>query len=237
MEALLRCQVSHTVPKDRPQEHCTHVLFQPPTVAHISDRNGMLAEKHAQNLENKHHFFFLFSNTLPNICRYQSICVLISPQLNFHINQQSREMFWKWQMKTKMLKTAQAEFIVCIRWLGSLKHIHSPFFHTLKSFNMFNRAGVTGDIRLHSICLFIAQEAREWHTLVSFDCLMFFCFKMCLMTAMWACRNAFAALQWNMEPAKVVAKPPCATTLTGISHRPIISIRQAEWLQLHLPKC
>lgn len=45
MEALLRCQVSHTVPKNQPQEHRTHVLFQPPTVAHISDGNGLLAEK------------------------------------------------------------------------------------------------------------------------------------------------------------------------------------------------
>ena len=45
MEALLGCQVSHTVPKDQPQERCTHVLFQPPTVAHISDRGGLPAEK------------------------------------------------------------------------------------------------------------------------------------------------------------------------------------------------
>lgn len=45
MEALLGCQVSHTVPKNQPQERCTHVLFQPPTVAHISDRNGLLPEK------------------------------------------------------------------------------------------------------------------------------------------------------------------------------------------------
>lgn len=44
-EALLTCQLSHTVPKDRPQERRTHVLFQPPTVAHISDRNKLLAEE------------------------------------------------------------------------------------------------------------------------------------------------------------------------------------------------
>lgn len=58
MEALLGCQVSHTVPEEQPQERCTNVLFQPPTAAHISDINGPLAEKHAQNLENKHDFFF-----------------------------------------------------------------------------------------------------------------------------------------------------------------------------------
>lgn len=60
MEALLGCQVSHTVPEEQPQERCTNVLFQPPTAAHISDINGPLAEKHAQNLENKHYFFFPF---------------------------------------------------------------------------------------------------------------------------------------------------------------------------------
>lgn len=57
MEALLKCQVSHTVPKDQPQERCTHMLFQPPTVAHISERNGLLAEKHTQNMEDKHDSF------------------------------------------------------------------------------------------------------------------------------------------------------------------------------------
>lgn len=55
-------------------------------------------------------------------------------------------------------------------------------------------------------------------------------FKMCLMTAMRACRDAFAALQWNTQPAKAVAKPPSASALTGISHRPIISIRRADKL-------
>lgn len=50
------------------------------------------------------------------------------------------------------------------------------------------------------VCLVAARGAREWHPLASFDCLTFcFCFKMCLMTAMRACRNAFAALQWNTE--------------------------------------
>lgn len=39
----------------------------------------------------------------------------------------------------------------------------------------------------------------------------------------------------RLEPAKAVAKPPCTTnSLTGISHCPIISIRQAEWSQLPL---
>lgn len=41
---------------------------------------------------------------------------------------------------------------------------------------MFKSAGMTDDIRLHNICLFIAQEAGEWHTLVSFDCLVCFFF-------------------------------------------------------------
>lgn len=64
MEALLRCQLSHTVPKDRPQERCTHVLFQPPTIAHISGRSGPLAEKkHTQNLENKHYYCTTFLGT------------------------------------------------------------------------------------------------------------------------------------------------------------------------------
>lgn len=76
MEALLKCQVSHTVPKDQPQERCTHMLFQPPTVAHISERNGLLAEKHTQNMEGKHDSYSFF-NELPNIFRYQLMCVLI----------------------------------------------------------------------------------------------------------------------------------------------------------------
>lgn len=62
MEALLGCQLSHTVPKDQPQERRTHVLFQPPTIAHISDRNGLPPEKHAQNLENKHYYFYFQMN-------------------------------------------------------------------------------------------------------------------------------------------------------------------------------
>ena len=49
-------QVSHTVPKDRPQERRTHLLFQPATVAHVSGRNGLLSGKHS-NLENKHCIF------------------------------------------------------------------------------------------------------------------------------------------------------------------------------------
>lgn len=163
---------------------------------------------------------------------------LISPQLHFHINYQSGETFGTWQMKIKMLKNSSAWIYSVYKVIAKARSLSFFFPPTSwKSFNVFNGAGMTDDTRLHNICLFIAQEAREWHTLVSFDCLVFFFSKMCLMTAMWACRNAFAALQWNTEPAKGVAKPPCATTLTGISHRPIISIRQAEWLQLHLPKC
>lgn len=76
MEALLRCQVSHTAPEGRPQECCTNVLFQPRPAAHISDANGLLSEKRAQKLEKKQTFFFfsiLFSNELTNIFR----CVFI----------------------------------------------------------------------------------------------------------------------------------------------------------------
>ena len=115
-------------------------------------------------------------------------------------------------LKIKTLKIAQPEFMVYIR----LKHIHFPSFPMSCSLSTCLSAGMTDDIRLHNICLFIAPEAREWHTLVSFDCLMFFfSSKMCLMTAMWACRNAFAALQWNIKPAK----SGCETTLRHDSDR------------------
>lgn len=58
MEALLRCQVSHTVPEGRPQERCTNVLFQPRPAAHISDANGLLPEKPVQKLEKKTNIIF-----------------------------------------------------------------------------------------------------------------------------------------------------------------------------------
>lgn len=61
MEALLRCQVSHTVPEGRPQERCTSVLFQPQPAAHISDANGLLSEKRAQILEKNKHYYFFFN--------------------------------------------------------------------------------------------------------------------------------------------------------------------------------
>lgn len=140
-------------------------------------------------------------------------------RLNFHINHQSRDVFWKWQMKIKTLKIAPAGFTVCIRW----STFHSPFFfffHKLKSFNMFNCAGDERRRMFHIIFAFSLHKKQrreretEWHTLVSFDCLMFF-FEMCLMTAMWACRNAFAALQWNTERCQ----SGCETTLRHDSDR------------------
>lgn len=117
-------------------------------------------------------------------------------------------------------------------------------FHRLKSFDMLKCVFGGGPaVRVYTIfcLLFALGSKRAEHTCAFWLSFFFFfsplLFKMCLMTAMRACCNAFAALQWNTEPAKVVAKPRCASALTGISHRPIISIRQAEWLQLHLPKC
>lgn len=57
MEALLRCQVSQTVPRDQPQERCTTLPFKLLAPTHIADINGLPAEKHAQIFKNKHHCF------------------------------------------------------------------------------------------------------------------------------------------------------------------------------------
>ena len=60
MEALLTCQVSQSVPEDRPQERPTNVLFQPLTAAHISDINGLLAENQPTIWKTNITFFFFF---------------------------------------------------------------------------------------------------------------------------------------------------------------------------------
>lgn len=51
MEALLGCQVSHTVPGEQPQERRTNVLFQL--------RHTFQAKKRAHNLKNKQDIFIL----------------------------------------------------------------------------------------------------------------------------------------------------------------------------------
>lgn len=166
--------------------------------------------------------------------------VFLFPNPNSFINLPGKTNVWKVTNENK-------DFGNCSSWIYSVYKVAGiakkySVFHRLKSFDMFKCVFGGGQVvRVYTIfCLLFALGSKRAEHTCAFWLSFFFSpllFKMCLMTAMRACCNAFAALQWNTEPAKVVAKPPCASALTGISHRPIISIRQAEWLQLHLPKC
>lgn len=53
MEALLRCQVSQTVPRDQPQERCTTLPFKLLTATHTADINGWPAKKQVQKKKKK----------------------------------------------------------------------------------------------------------------------------------------------------------------------------------------
>lgn len=61
MEALLRCQVSHTVPKE-PTTRTLHPCAISATYCstHFQTGVGRLLQKHAQNLENKHYIITIF---------------------------------------------------------------------------------------------------------------------------------------------------------------------------------
>lgn len=84
MEALLRCQVSQTVPRDQPQERCTTLPFKLLTPTHIADINGLSAKKHVQKQA--------------SCCDFdmngQTVWgAFLFPRLNFLINCQAGEMF------------------------------------------------------------------------------------------------------------------------------------------------
>lgn len=83
--------------------------------------------------ENKHHCFDFDMN-------WRTFWgAFLFPRLNFLINYQTGEMFWKWHTKIKRLRKAQPGFVVYIR-CPEVPRIF-PFLPKVKSFIMFNRRG------------------------------------------------------------------------------------------------
>lgn len=88
-----------------------------------------------------------------------------------------------------------------------------------------------------SSCILLLLIILKWLSLQSVLSFLLLCYVVLYMFND-SCEHASTHTPYSVEcsePAKAVAKPPCTTnSLTGISHCPIISIRQAEWSQLPL---
>lgn len=176
MEALLRCQVSHTVPEGQPQERCTNVLFQPRPAAHISDANGpALCEACPKTWKKtpKHNFFsFYFQMSWPTF-----LGVFLFPSPNSFTNLPGKTNVWKVTNENKDAGN-------CSSWIYSVYKVAGiakkySVFHRLKSFDMLKCVFGGGQaVRVYTIfrLLFALGSKRAEHTCAFWLSFLFFFF-------------------------------------------------------------